>query len=53
LAAATPKQILVRMLYTLFGIAQGKGDIEAARRYVDAVLTIAPEMRATLERGEQ
>ncbi len=43
LAAATPRQILVRMLYNLRKIAEDKHDPEAWIRYVDAILTIAPD----------
>jgi S1-C subfamily serine protease/regulator of sirC expression with transglutaminase-like and TPR domain len=43
LAAAGRRAILVRMISNLLGLAQGEGDLEAALRYADAIVAIAPE----------
>ena len=47
--AATPRQILVRMLQNLLGIAQGKQDKEAMLRYLEAMIAVEPELAR--ERG--
>jgi regulator of sirC expression with transglutaminase-like and TPR domain len=44
LATASKRQILVRMLRNLRGIAQANRDTDAVLRYADAVLVISPEM---------
>jgi regulator of sirC expression with transglutaminase-like and TPR domain len=54
LAATGKRAILVRMLHNLLGLAQEEQDVFGALRYLDAILTIAPDsgrerwMRAVL-----
>jgi regulator of sirC expression with transglutaminase-like and TPR domain len=43
LAPMTKQAILVRMLRNLMGIAQGAEDIPGMLRYVEAIVTLAPE----------
>ncbi|HZL88420.1 MAG TPA: tetratricopeptide repeat protein [Pirellulaceae bacterium] len=45
----TERQILVRMLQNLLGVAQGKQDKEAMLRYLEAMIAIDPELAR--ERG--
>lgn len=46
LATTEPKDILVRMLTNLHGIAQRKGDSAAMLRYTEAIVAILPESPA-------
>ncbi len=47
--AVSERQILLRMLQNLLGVAQGKQDKEAMLRYLDAMLAVDPE--SARERG--
>lgn len=47
--AVTTRQILLRMLQNLLGVAQGKQDKEAMLRYLEAMIAVDPEMAR--ERG--
>jgi serine protease Do len=49
LRTVTPRQMLLRMLQNLVGVAQRKADREAMLRYVQAQLTLDPEL--VRERG--
>ena len=49
LAAVTPRDIIVRMLNNLLGLAQREQDFEGSLRYLDAIITLSPD--AARERG--
>jgi regulator of sirC expression with transglutaminase-like and TPR domain len=49
LKAPEPRQILLRMLQNLLGVAQSKLDREALLRYLEAMLALDPDM--SRERG--
>jgi regulator of sirC expression with transglutaminase-like and TPR domain len=49
LKAAEPRQILLRMLQNLLGVAQSRGDREALLRYLEAILALDPSLAR--ERG--
>jgi regulator of sirC expression with transglutaminase-like and TPR domain len=43
LTAATKKQVLIRMLHNLMGVAQDEQDRDGVLRYLDGILTINPD----------
>ena len=43
LASAGKKAIIVRMLHNLLNVAQDEKDLDGMLRYLDAILTVAPE----------
>lgn len=51
LRTVTERQMLLRMLQNLLGVAQGKKDREAMLRYLQAIVTLQPD--AARERGLQ
>ncbi|WP_254512738.1 transglutaminase family protein [Anatilimnocola floriformis] len=51
LKTVTERQMLLRMLQNLLGVAQGKKDREATLRYLQALITLEPELPR--ERGLQ
>jgi regulator of sirC expression with transglutaminase-like and TPR domain len=46
LIATTKRAIVVRMLHNLLGVARGERDGESMLRYLDAILTLAPDAGA-------
>ncbi|MGL4554901.1 MAG: tetratricopeptide repeat protein, partial [Gemmataceae bacterium] len=49
LEAVTPRQMVVRVLYNLLGVARGERDAAGMLRYVEAILAVSPD--AAEERG--
>ncbi len=43
LAAAGKRQIIVRMLHNLLGLARGERDVKGALRYLDGIVAVRPE----------